>query len=765
MANFNFNELLTPYDFEELARDILEKYLNLEFESFGRGKDGGVDLRHKGNNLTIIAQVKTYKNFNDLKKTLINSEFNKVVILNPSKYYLIISLELTKTQKDALFRIFEDYMETPANILHKKDLNRLLDKKEYLDILYSHIKLWLPSSKILEPILNNLLNSDIKNYSEFEYEKVKKEIGFYVKNPSLSDSLDILRKHHSLIISGEPGIGKTTLARILIYLYLEKGYTLVKISSDINEAFNVDLKNKKIIFYYDDFLGTNFLKVLLAKNEEKKLVDFIEFINRQNSNHKLILTTREYILKQAEQEYPNFLALKGQIAKYILDLKSYSRFIKAKIFYNHIHYFKIPNEYIKEILKNHNYIKIIDHKNYNPRIIEYMTKLLPKDIIPQEYFSKFIQNLNNPENVWKEAFNKITKVSQYILFSLWQCGNNIGIEDLKMAVKKLIENEGNLAILTDDRDCFEKSIEELEDTFIRVDYDRHSKYNTISFKSPSVIDFITFYVKTKPDLVKSMIKSSVFIEQLYHNFTTLKNVSGKIYLTDDLRLLLEPLILKKFNKILSKGEIWAEYNDGRYLLAKDNSRLKKILVISKAFNLQEFSKLSRFIWNLIKNIDLTKLKNKNDYIDIVIATKHVYNFDIDKILEYYVNIRNINEYEDLLNIVNLAKTFGQKFDKHYKRIDSKIFYNKLEEILWPYVECGDYEDSVIYRDEIEDIGFILSLDLRKYIDFLEEFIGKYESHMEDMADDMRLSGLESRGGNSFKNIAELFQSLGKGDDS
>ncbi|PKP58491.1 hypothetical protein CVT91_08525 [Candidatus Atribacteria bacterium HGW-Atribacteria-1] len=66
MTDYNFLNL-SPFDFEELTRDILQKHFNIYLESFTTGRDGGIDLRHsKEKNNNLIVQCKRYDNYNSL---------------------------------------------------------------------------------------------------------------------------------------------------------------------------------------------------------------------------------------------------------------------------------------------------------------------------------------------------------------------------------------------------------------------------------------------------------------------------------------------------------------------------------------------------------------------------------------------------------------------------------------------------------------------------------------------------------------------------
>ena len=71
--------------------------------------------------------------------------------------------------------------------------------------------------------------------------------------------MSVLNEHRIVIISGVPGIGKSTLADMLLFSHLQDGYEPVKIELTIVEAkglLNVEFRR---IFYFDDFLGETFL--------------------------------------------------------------------------------------------------------------------------------------------------------------------------------------------------------------------------------------------------------------------------------------------------------------------------------------------------------------------------------------------------------------------------------------------------------------------------------------------------------------------------
>ena len=511
-------ETLSPNDFEILTRDLLQKELSLTLESFKSGRDNGIDLRYSQNKENdIIIQCKHYQGstFNDLIKTM-KREVEKIKELSPERYILVTSLPLTPKNKEKIIEICEPYITRNSDIYSQNDINNLLQK--FPEVEKNTFKLWMTSTNVLE----RLFHSGTYNKSEFKLENIKEKIKIFVPNPSLDKANKILEENNFVVISGAPGVGKTTLADMIIWQYVSQGYEFINVTDNINEAVNVYKRdeNCKQIFYYDDFLGeTN-----LAKNEDSDLILFIKQINK-DKNKKLVLATREYILQQTKlsSEKIDYFEFK----KCIIDLKSYSNLIKAEILYNHLYFSKLPEEYIQSIISNGNYVSIINHDNYNPRIIEYMTKPKILEYVKAEnYFNEFMNNLNNPENIWSHAFeNHLNNKSRSILFALTTTqyissyfGNTDRIKETAKKICRKLYSE-NITDLD-----FKKNLKILNGDFIDI-----KGKNKLSFSNPSVIDFLENYILNN-DLIPDFIELSEQYEHinwLYRTYFQNKSASAQ----------------------------------------------------------------------------------------------------------------------------------------------------------------------------------------------------------------------------------------------
>lgn len=327
--------ILQPSEFECFSRDLLQKREAVFIESFVNGRDKGIDLRFAySKDKTCIVQSKRYKEWNELKNTL-KAEVEKVKRLKPQRYILTTTVDLSVSQKDEIMAMFSPFILCTADVLGRKDLNNLLGQHKEVENDYH--KLWLASTNVL----NLIINKATMNWSAFELEKVEQDIRLYVENESLGKALEILEKNHYVVISGIPGIGKTTLARMLVYTMLGQGFEeFVYVTDDMDNAAKMFEKEKRQIFFFDDFLGSNSFAPQ-SVSFENKLITFIEKV-KSSKNTLFILSTREYVLSEAMTHYEKLAMSNIDLAKCTIQLEYYTKTIKARILYNHLAEANIP---------------------------------------------------------------------------------------------------------------------------------------------------------------------------------------------------------------------------------------------------------------------------------------------------------------------------------------------------------------------------------------------------------------------------------------
>ncbi|WP_445457352.1 nSTAND3 domain-containing NTPase [Flavobacterium sp. HNIBRBA15423] len=764
MPDYNFLNL-SPPEFEELSRDLLQKHLGVHLESFTSGRDSGIDLRHSFNPKDkLIIQCKRYKDFNSLYNKL-KKEIPKVTKLNPIRYILTTSVGLTPNQKDEIITLLNPFIQSSSDIFGRDDLNNLLG--QFPEIEKLHFKLWLSSTNILERILH----SKIHNQSSFEEEKVKETVRVYVENKSYYQALEIIKSKKYVIISGMPGIGKTTLARILVYHYLANGFDeFVFLSDSINDGYDLYKENTKQVFLFDDFLGRNFLDKKLSNNEEQRIIRFIEKVSSSNDK-VLILTTREYILAQAKLRYDIFENPSLEFAKCVIDLSQYTKFVRAKILYNHLFFAKISESHLADILDKKTYAKIINHPNYNPRVIETITHPdVWKHIKPEEFSIKFIDFLNYPESIWKHVYeNQISKFSQCVLANLMTAGVPILLDDLKQLIQNFAKTHSKKYEISYSEIDFKKSIRELENTFISIKKDSINKF-AVDYQNPSVQDFLVNYFKEFPDYIKDIINSSIYFNQLFKIFAIEEYYQmrgetvqrkNRIILKGNLKEIYINKILTDFDflntSVISRVTFSATNNSQWY--KKQYSDYTKINEITKEFLVDEHPIIKQFILDRFQSIiepnDLSG-EELGYYINILDQFKDECTFDKNETIKSFSkNIVMLQQTQDFERFEDLFPDEYQEFIE-----SDEDFLNNIEELMKEESSNAEeyYLEDTLY--EIKSVGDKFGIDYYGLKEKIEERMEAYKTKQEEeynWDDEKKESSYEPQ--NENDTIRDMFDSL------
>src|SRR6267142_2781789 len=165
---------LSPLDFEELVRDLLQAELQIRLESFSPGRDQGIDFRFASGMGDMIVQAKHYveSGIEPLVRAA-KAEHDKVIKLNSKRYIFATSVALSPAQK-------------------------------------TRIRSAMPNA----PLVASALHSRVYNRTATEMDIIRSMTSKFVHNEGVPADEAILANSGALIIAGEPGVGKTTLARM-----------------------------------------------------------------------------------------------------------------------------------------------------------------------------------------------------------------------------------------------------------------------------------------------------------------------------------------------------------------------------------------------------------------------------------------------------------------------------------------------------------------------------------------------------------------------
>lgn len=563
MSDYDFSTL-NDKDFEELVVDLLSAEFGNRIERFKSGKDGGVDGRFfsiDGKEEIIQCKHWIKSGISALIQSLSKTELAKVHKLKPQKYFLITSLSLSRDNKITIKNIFKDYIKIDNQILGKEDLNDLL--KKHSNVERNHYKLWISSTTVLETIFH----ADIIGTSRYKLDEINSKSIKYVITENHIEAINILEENGSLIISGLPGIGKTTLADQICRSYLAQGFEFYYIEDSISSIEKVYKEEKSQIFYFDDFLGSNYLEAI-ANKEDSKISAFIRRVEK-NKNKRFILTSRTNILNQGKRLSSAFYDQNINRNEYELIIGSLKSIDKAKILYNHIFFSNLAEDFIDELYIDERYKEIINHKNYNPRVISFITdsqRLI--EIEKDAYWSYILSTLEDPAQIWENVFDRQTdEISKDIMVTVVLHKGRISEKELEEIYYKL---------------CAEKN-GEYGKTFSFV-----MKALTGSLLNRNIVGKEIYY-----DLFNPSISDFITLNYLSNKFYILKliNLSNNI-------LCLETLIDLGKNNIIDKAIV--SYVLKEFLNKNKNKNLWSEFSLVALSGFLEVSDIKE-IFNLIKN--------------------------------------------------------------------------------------------------------------------------------------------------------------------
>lgn len=709
---------LNSFEFEKLSCDLLNsqsKNSKNRFQIFKEGKDKGIDLYYdSGYNHNIVVQVKHYRktSFSGLKYNLKNEELPKVRLLNPDYYFVVTSLELSLKDKLEIKEIFNPFIKSTDDIYGREDLNGLL--RENKDIENSHFKLWFSSTAALRNIQKYKFEGRRK---QFTSNVLKRKLRLFVPTFSYYQSLDIIKNNKYIILTGEPGVGKTTISDMIIYDFIKKDYEINIIYDsirEIEEAINFD--NSKQVFYFDDFLGHTQAEISKSKTAENYLLKIINLIE-SSENKYLILNTRKFILSSFMEEsqrlkQSNFLKNESQI-----EIITYSFGVKRRILDLHISESNLEPG-ILDILKQYApYICL--HKNFSPRIIEFFTSDLNKNFNPKDFEKFIIENLSNPKEIWKHAYLKqISDYDRFLLNTLYSLKGSSKKVELEVNYSSRLEYEVRNNNYRKPIDSFNKSLRVLNGGFLSIN--NFSTYIEISFINPSLQDYLNYFIEENNSEKERIVKSSNKIEQWYWIFfkynkfedidTNYSNFflnHNKIYHRNEESIFLSALFIyyyidsqnstiSKLLKSISDWEFIYERNNYTFYLLNDF--MKHSISNSKINNtVSAFDK--SFFFNYINDYETIY-----DIIDRVQLLKNHYNFSIKEFI-----VDNFNN--------SIYKKIIASFLKSLKSLFKDLFDEELEYLL-RLKEKEPYEDTLYHLEE--NYTFIQK---NIYDDFIFNFSG------------------------------------------
>ena len=659
---------LDDLDFEKLCGDMMGRELDRELRYFPSGRDGGIDLIDNVIEKNILIQVKHYeKSSFPTFKSALKKEIEKVENLQPKQYYIFTSQSLTAANIKEIYSMFQGYMESEKNIVSRENIDQFLKKEENIDILRSQFKLWITA----DIVLKDFLNQDIFLDSEVLLADIDDEIKYFVQTDIFDRCIETLETERKILLYGDPGVGKTLNSKMLLLNFIKKGYRVrYSTNGEIAELKKSVTSNKdtKEIIFLDDCLGQHYFN--LREGYDHELLSLIKHVDLYK-NKVLILNSRVTILNEALntfEELERYFGLE-KITLRKINMNEVSPVEKAKIFYAMLKRNKVSNEYYCSVRRDRNYLKVVEHKNFNPRVIEYVT--LPnklRKISSGDYYKFIIDNLNEPKNIWKNEFERrITEVDRIFMFVLYSLTDTF-------ISKEILEKCFNYFISKDLRmdatlHNFEIILGRLNHSMVKIV--DSSGVKKIGVLNPSINDYMNAVIFENKLLLENLRERSKYLDQL-------ERLSTRQEFKEKLKQLVVEERLFKYETI-KEGQIFevSLHTIGENKILKERYMWDiNMLVVLKGLTI-----LGKYV------------KSKNETIKVFIEDPDLFEFyEVKSILFKLENIDRIYDeldFEGALAVTSLIIDYLEgneaNTEEYYYCIAEKIT-DKLES----YIDDYDY---------------------------------------------------------------------------
>lgn len=725
---------LDDLDFEKLCGDMMGRELDRELRYFPSGRDGGIDLVDNVIEKNILIQVKHYlkSSFSSFKSSL-KKELEKVERLRPKQYYIFTSQSLTAANIKEVYSMFQGYMDSEKNIVTRENIDQFLKKEENIDILRSQFKLWITA----DVVLKDFLNQDIFIDSEVLLADIDSEIKYFVQTDIFNKCIETLETERKILLYGDPGVGKTLNSKMLLLSFVKQGYR-VRYSSngeiaELKKSVTSNRDAKEIIFL-DDCLGQHYFN--LSEGYDHELLSLIKHVDLYK-NKVLILNSRVTILNEALntfEELERYFGLE-KITLRKINMNEVSTVEKAKIFYAMLKKNKVLNDYYNSVRKDKNYLRVVEHNNFNPRVIEYVTfQNRLKTVSSDKYYKFILDNLNNPKDIWKNEFERrIKDVDRIFMFTLYSLTDTYVSKDiLEECFDYYISKNSQI----------DATLHNFESTLMRLNHSMVKIVDSfgvemIGVLNPSINDYMNSTVFKNKLLLEKLRGNALYLDQLERLYTQQE-------FNERLKQLVKDEKLFEYQTI-KKSQLFEIrlHTIGEHCILKENYTWDTYMLV----DLNQITRLGKYhrskvsvIKNFIQKTGLSEFYGVKNIL-----------FDLEKIERMFEGL----SFEDAACLTDPIVEFLEE-NQAYTQDISDYFLEKLIRELEYYIDHFDYSSVVeswcdpnfqdeVYRENYNSIINEIYRDIENLIwkindsiitSSIESHFKTFESTIESCIDDV-----------------------------
>lgn len=501
-------DALSPVEFEDFVAALMSKVTGHEFRVGAHGGDRGIDALAEPGGRRHVIQCKHYvtSKHSHLMSAARKAAEDLADLEEPlASYRFVTSMELSHTRRKELAKILEPWIGSAEHVLSGKELDAYL--REHDEVERGFTKLWFRG----RAQLSRVMSAALYRRSEALLAEIEPRLPRFVETEAFEKARDMLRDQRVCIVDGEPGVGKTTLARLLLVSSIAEGFEPFELlRGELDKAWEMLDGDEKQVFYFDDFLGH--LKLSEARDSEQELVRFVRAV-AADEKRRAVLTTRDYILEEGRRRSDELYRGIDNAHLVFLTPASYTRLERARMLYNHLHFSPQVGAMEKlSLVRIGNHLKVIDHEQFSPRSIEWITgfagRLRKSDLDNYDWFC--VDSMGRSlEDLWSEPFAELGPHERALLFAFVGLPDRIEAQDLELAFDRACAAWG---LEAGDEQLQEALSALVEGNFVGTVESEGS--SSFSLLNPSLLDLLERQLVTSRADTETALRGSCYFQQV-----------------------------------------------------------------------------------------------------------------------------------------------------------------------------------------------------------------------------------------------------------